>query len=157
MKPSSYLTLTYSYFCYCVINVLWSFFKGQLVLKKLGTSMHDQCSHMVHPHTQQANSRFWLVFIIFGIWLLRSGGVSHDTSPKLDRTLSILIISASTRGLTSCRLSSSKPSLWGSGEQRHTLMVRMFQKSPSCIEMLRPKLLKHQTCLTYLDVPLPFL
>lgn len=54
--------------------------------------------------------RFLHDLSLFGVWWGKSGGASPEESPKLDRTLSILIISASIRGLTGSKQSFSIPS-----------------------------------------------
>lgn len=56
--------------------------------------------------TFKKHLRFLHVLTLWGVWW-GTGGVSPVDSPKLDKTSSILIISASTRGLTEGKPSSS--------------------------------------------------
>ena len=100
------------------------------VLKDVGGSWQEDddilISNIVIFHVEKPFSgrdkdlRFLHVLTLCGVWLGKRDGASQEESPKLDRTLSILIISASTRGLTGGKQSSSISSLWGSGKPAQT-------------------------------------
>lgn len=69
--------------------------------------------------TIKKHLRFLHVLTLWGVWW-SSGGVSPVDSPKLDKTSSILIISASTRGLTEGKPSSSTAPRYRSESPGHT-------------------------------------